>query len=166
MKKQFLGLILVCCLVLLVLLSFIFYNQFPIWTGKQIILKTNPVDPFDPFKGQYMQINYEISTIQNSNFSIGDSVYILLNKDESGIWRYSNYSKTKPESGDFILGKVGYVYGNTARIEYGVEQYYFERNAQFATSNLTIELKVASSGRASIIQLLQDGKPIEIKYQN
>ena len=52
-------------LVLLIVLSFIFYNEWPLLTGKKVVLATQPIDPFDPFRGQYMSINYEISRIKN-----------------------------------------------------------------------------------------------------
>jgi uncharacterized membrane-anchored protein len=166
MKKQFIALIGVICLVLVVLLSFILYNQWPFMTGKKVVLATQPVDPFDPFRGQYMTINYEISRISDvEGFSEGDSVFISLKEDEQGIWRKESVSKSKPDKGDFIKGEVTSVYGNSIRIEYGIEQFFFERHAELPTRNITVEAIVANSGRAKLVQLLHNGEPIKIEYE-
>ena len=57
---------------------------------------------------------------------------------------------------------------NSDRISviYGIEQYFFERNAEFPTSNISVEVSVANSGRAKISEILHNGKPVEINYTN
>lgn len=167
MKKQFIGLIVILALMLVMVLSVITYNQWPLMTGKKIILATQPIDPFDPFKGQYLNINYEISNINDvSGFKVGDMVYVSLKEDERGIWKKVAVSTSKPELGDFIKGKVKTGFGNNVRVEYGIEQFFFERHAELPMRNITVEAAVDSSGRAKIVQLLQNGKPIDIKYEN
>jgi uncharacterized membrane-anchored protein len=166
MKKQYIGLIIVVALVLGVTLSFVSYNQWPLLTGKRIVLATQPVDPFDPFMGQYLTINYEISRIPFiSGFFAEDNIYVILEEDSLGVWRRAGFSREKPTSGVFIHGRVTRADGEQAFVEYGIEQYYFERNAELPTANITVEAKVTSSGRAKIVQLLHNGKPVEIKYQ-
>ncbi len=166
MKKQTIGLISVVFLVLTIVLSFILYNEWPLLTGKKIVLAIQPIDPFDPFRGQYMSINYEISTINNvEGFIEGDSIYVTLEKDEQGIWRLKETSKTKPSEGIFIKGKITNSYDKRVWVEYGVEQFFFERNAMLPTSNISVEVRVSNSGRAKLVQLLKNGEPIEIEYE-
>ncbi len=166
MNKQIFGLIVAILLVLVILISFIFYNEWPLLTGKKIVLATQPIDPFDLFRGQYMSINYDISSINNvEGFDEGDSIYVLLEEDEQEIWRLKETSKTKPDRGVFIKGEVINSYDNSVRVEYGIEQYFFERNAKIPTSNITIEISVANSGRAKIVQLLQNSEPVKIEYE-
>lgn len=166
MKKEYKALLLVLLVVLIILGSFIFYNQWPLMTGEKIILATQPVDPFDPLRGQYMTINYEISRVENTaGINIGDTVYISLQEDDEGIWRLENVLQNKPLSGDFIKGTVERESGDDLIVKYGIEQYFFERNADVPTRNITVEVAVASSGRAKIVQLLQNGEPIEIEYE-
>lgn len=167
MKNKFIGLIVVISLVLIVLFSFIIYNEWPLMTGNKIVLATQPVDPFDPFMGQYITINYDISTISNTgDFKEKDTIYVSLKEDEKGIYRYQSASKLKPQNGDFIKGIVTSVYYDSVRVQYGIEQYFFERNANLPTRDITVEVSVASSGRAKISQLLYGGKPINIQYDN
>ena len=142
------------------------YNQWPFLTGKKIVLAIQPIDPFDLFRGQYITINYEISRINDvEGFKEGDSVFISLKEDELGIWRKESVSKWKPDKGDFIKGEVTSVYGNTLRVEYGIEQFFFERHAELPTINITVEAVVANSGRAKLVQLLHNSEPIKIEYE-
>lgn len=166
MKKRYLYLIIVLSLVFGSLLSFMLYNEWPLLTGKRIVLATRPVDPFDLFRGQYMAINYEISTIPNSGeFKEGDYVYVSLKKDNQSIWRYVSASKSRPSSGDFIKGKVERTTGSSAIVKYGIEQFFFERGADLPTTDITVEVALSDSGRARLVQLFHNGKPIEIKYR-
>ena len=166
MNKQFVGLFSVLALVLIVLSSFIMYNQWPLLSGKTVILDTRPVDPFDPFRGQYMVIAYEVSTVEASgDFEEGDRVYVALDEDPEGISRPQGVSQAKPQRGDFISGIVTSVSGNRLNVEYGIEQYFFERHASLPTTNITIEVGLAASGRGKIVQMLFNGEPIEIEYE-
>jgi uncharacterized membrane-anchored protein len=150
-----------------VFLGAVIYNQWPYWTGQTIVLATRPVDPFDPFRGQYIIINYEISRITGvaAGFSEGDLVYVRLKEDDSGVSRFDTASRTKPTAGEFIRGTVTSAYGDTVTVTYGIEQFFFEQNAQVPTINLTIEVMVSSGGRAKIKQLLQNGQRVNITYQ-
>jgi len=166
MKKQYLGLIIVISIVSLVLFSFILYNQWPLMVGKKVVLVTQPVDPFDLFRGQYMSINYEISRINGvEGFGKGDSIYIILKEDKQGIWRKEKVSKSKPQAEYFIKGKIAYTYKGGVRVKYGIEQFFFENHAKLPTRNITVEIGVTNSGRAKLSHLLHNGKPIEIEYE-
>ncbi len=164
--KQYIRLIIALSVLLGIAGIFILYLAWPQLTGQSIVLATRPVDPFDVLRGQYIIINYEISNIQKlEGIQEGDAVYIALKEDENKIWRYREATLTKPSQGIFIKGNVKSVYGDSMRIEYGIEQFFFERNADLPTTNMTVEVKVSSSGQARIIRLLHNGKPMEIKYQ-
>lgn len=141
----------------------------PLLTGKTMILATRPVDPFDPFMGQYMTISYEISQVSRaagaSQEKVPQTVYISLEEDNTGIFRYKDSSLEKPAHGDFIKGSTKSVSGNNMNVEYGIEQFYFERGATLPTQNITVEVKVSSTGQARISKLLHNGEPIKIKYR-
>ena len=152
--------------ILIVLLgAFIITLTWPLISGQTIVLATTPVDPFDPFRGQYLVINYEISVIPFiTGAESGDDIFVILNKDETGVYRYNTTSLNKPQNGIFIKGTIKSIYGNNINVKYGIEQYFFEKNAELPTQNITVEAKVAGSGQARIVQLLQNGDPIKIKY--
>ncbi len=143
--------------------TFILYLSWPLLTGETIVLDTRPVDPFDIFRGQYLTIGYEIASVPAiEGAKEGETVYVALREDEEEIWRYKDASLVRPK-GMFIKGEITSISGENMRIEYGIEQYFFERNAKVATRNMTVEVRV-SNGKARISQLLIDGEPIEIEY--
>jgi len=154
-------------IILLVVFSMIIVLAWPLLTGKTIVLATRQVDPFDVLRGQYINLNYEISSvpaIEKANFD--DTIYVELEKDQAGIWRYKSASLLKPSTGDFIKGKVTTNFGDTMQVRYGIEDYYFEKNAYLPRTNLTVELKVSGFGIARISRILYLGKPVSISYTN
>jgi uncharacterized membrane-anchored protein len=167
MKKKLINLFIVFLIILFVIISFISYNEWPMLTGNKIVLATQPVDPFDPFRGQYMIINYEISNLKNTEeFEEGDKIYVLLEEDNENIWRFKKSLRVKPLKGDFIKGEVENAMRGNINVRYGTEQFFFERHADVPTTNITVEVSVTNSGRAIFSQLLQHGKPVEIEYEN
>jgi uncharacterized membrane-anchored protein len=165
-KKKYLGLSLVLFMVLMVIIIAILYNHWPFLYGKKVILSTEPVDPFDPFKGQYMVINYEISRIQEARgFETGDKIFIILEEDSDNIWRMKDYSIFKPQAEYFIKGKVRSSYEGFIWVEYGIENFFFEKDAVLPTENITVEVAISNSGRARISRMLHNGKTIDIKYK-
>ena len=131
-----------------------------------MILATQPRDPFDIFRGQYMAIVYDISAIPLiEGAKEGNAVYVVLKEDQDNIWRFEKASLEKPRERTFIKGSIRAVNGNL-RVEYGIEQYFFERYAEFPTTNITVEAKVSKNGQARIVRLLHEGKPLRITYQN
>mgnify|MGYP001572134655 FL=1 len=164
--KQYTRLILGLAVLLVIAGIFTLYLSWPLLTGTTVILKTQPVDPFDVFRGQYMTINYEISGVGlPEGAKEGDSIYVLLKEGEDKIWHAEKTSLSKPDSGIFIRGTARQSRRGLS-LEYGIEQYFFERNAELPWRDLEIKVKIDSSGQARIVELLRNGKPVEIKYQN
>ena len=164
--NQYARLIIVLAVLLGISGSFLLYLAWPSLTGQTIVLALRPVDPFDPFRGQYIILNYEISNIPLADGAReGNAVYVTLKEDENKIWGHESASLEKPQRGTFIKGTVKSAYGGTMRVEYGIEQFFFERHADFPQRDLTVEVKVSSSGQARISQLLHEGKPINITYR-
>jgi uncharacterized membrane-anchored protein len=169
-KTEYIRLAIALGVLLLILGSFLLYLSLPYLSQKEVILATMPVDPFDPLRGQYIIIGYEIGSVPKiQDASVGDTVYISLSEDSEGVSRYSSASLTQPNSGDFIRGTITFIpdYSANMSIEYGIEQYFFERGATFNTRGMNVKVKLADSGRAAIVKLLDENlKPVEIVYEN
>ncbi len=113
----------------------------------------------------YIVINYEISTLPAiADVKEEQTVFVPLTPNEKGIWEAEEASLSKP-SGVFIRGNSKYVSGSEMTVEYGIEQFFFERNADLPTENITVEAKISSSGQARIVQLLHKGNPLKIEYK-
>jgi uncharacterized membrane-anchored protein len=164
-KNKQIRLILLISIIILILGIFLLYNAWPNLTGQRIILDTRAYDPFDPLRGQYMQIFYEINSLEGSGFIDGDTACVLLEEDSEGIHRPKDVSRNKFYDETFICGNVKYVSGDTLRVEYDIERFYFEKGASVPNRNITVEVAVSSGGRARITELLQNGEPVEIEYE-
>ena len=78
---------------LLIFSGFILYKEYTLRTGTEVMLKTVPIDPRDLFRGDYVTLNYEISTLnleeipaEDSYFEYNDRIYLALElKDGYGV---------------------------------------------------------------------------------
>jgi|SRR3989344_428252 len=167
-NKEYLKLVVVLVVLFSILGGFLLYVSYPLLGTKTVVLATQPVDPFDLIRGQYITIRYEIGSIPIiSGAESGDDVYIVLEEDKEGIFRYKTASLNKPSRDNlFIRGQIKSIYGDNMFIEYGIEQYFFERGAKFSTRGITVKVKLSDAGGARIVGLLEDGKPIKIAYEN
>ena len=167
-KKEYIRLILVLLVLFVILGSFLLYVSFPLLGTKTAVLATQPVDPFDLVRGQYITIGYEVSSVPKiPDANVGENVYVILKKDNEGISRYQDVSLKKPKEGIFIRGKIKSVSEENMRVEYGTEQYFFERNAKFNTRNMLVEVRLSDFGGARIVQLLDENqKPLDFEYKN
>lgn len=167
-NKEYLKLAIVLGVLLTILGGFLLYVSFPLLSSTSAVLATQPVDPFDLIRGQYVIIRYEIGTIPSiSGAEVGDSVYVVLEEDANGTSRYESASLGKPSGDDvFIKGQIDSIRGDNMGVEYGIEQYFFERGATFNTRGMEVEVRLSSGGRAAISELLEDGEPIEMEYRD
>ena len=163
MNPQYTRLIIVLVAIVGIAGIFILYLSFPLLTGTDVILKTQPVDPFDLLRGQYLIINYDISRVNLANAKEGDTIYVSLKEGDDKIWHAENASLNKPNSGVFIRGKAKQSWQSLG-VEYGIEQYFFERDAHIPRMD-SVKVKVDSSGQARIVELLMDGVALNITYK-
>ena len=154
-------------------------------SGTEVRLRTVPVDPRDLFRGDYVVLNYAISTVSDvkSERAIrrGDTIYVTLARDPDGFARASAASMNRPavngsdvviagrvvstsvcgvnEAGDFDCSTGR----NRLRVAYGLESYFVPQGSGKAietTDKARIEIvaAVSASGEAAIKRLLIDGK--------
>jgi len=153
--------------------GFIAFKEFTLQTGDEILLKTQPVDPRDLFRGDYVILRYDISTIsadslsyQGSDFKEDDKVYVLLNIDDQKIGSLTNIDKNKPSEGIFIEGTVKSTYNNRLNIEYGIESYFVPegkgREIERNLGKIYTKVAVDDFGNAVIKSLVLDGKDIDL----
>ena len=144
------------------LLAMIGRSQFTLLTGRKVVLEVVPVDPRDLFAGEYVRLNYKISSIALPPYEKSRKVYVKLKKD-GDYWQGAGVSETKPVVEDdevFVLGKTRKWGG----IEFGVERYYVpegravEIERMIRTTKIAAEVSVDRFGNAVITRLLADGK--------
>ena len=67
------ALLLVAALWLAILGGMVAINEHTLRTGREIVLKTVPVDPRDLFRGDYVTLRYDISRLQACCFTAGQN---------------------------------------------------------------------------------------------
>ncbi len=72
MKAKFWALVL---LQLFLLAGIVAYRQYWLATGERVLLRTEPVDPRDIFRGDYVRLGYGISTLDLDRLE-GDDKFV------------------------------------------------------------------------------------------
>ncbi|HPN85139.1 MAG TPA: GDYXXLXY domain-containing protein, partial [Victivallales bacterium] len=116
------------------------YREFIILKGKTVFLRTMPVDPSDPFRGDYVSLEYEISVIGKKDLKSGfpankgEVFYTVLKEEENGLFSLEYCSKEKPSQGElFIKGRYEYDWNfrgqsENFRLKYGIEKYFVQED--------------------------------------
>lgn len=133
MKRSYkIGIIVI--LQVLFLFGMIGISYYTLTTGTPVLLKAEPVDPWDMFRGEYVMLQYDISRIKSENLNIesnqNQNVYVVLEKGEK-YWNATGMYLDKPDLDSnqiFIKGELGYYDSrkNEYNITYGIESYYVE----------------------------------------
>jgi uncharacterized membrane-anchored protein len=137
----------------LALVALIGLNEVALATSDEVTLRTVPVDPVDLFRGRYVTLRYEISSLDvEEGIQPGDSVYVPLRETESA-WTGSFGYASPPADGKFIRGTVRRLAGQRADLEYGIETYYAdeeEARALERAGTLLVTVAVDDGGQARV----------------
>lgn len=152
-------------------------------TGTPILLKTEPVDPRSLFRGDYVILNYAISSLNydevegDDGFERHDAVYVLLREGEE-FWEPVSIHREMPAHGPesvVIRGEVRYS-GNWIggedragiNVNYGIGSYFVpegegrEIELPRNEGKVSIQVAVDGAGAAAIKAVLIDG---EVRYE-
>ena len=154
-------------------------------TGREIVLKTEPMDPRDLFKGHYVRLNYEISRIPREKVKdlkpgmtvgSGEPIHVILAPGEDGFWHLARARLAPPENmvpGRVMLtGRLKWSVAGTGTgtipVIYGVERYYAARKRALEVERLGrdrevplgIIVRVSPSGKAAIAGLMIEGRKV------
>ena len=156
----------------LILLGFIGYNYYTLNTGQEILLKTAPVDPRDIFRGDYVNLRYDISTIDLSNissdgyFNYGDNIFAVLRKGDK-FWDVRNIMNYRPSLQDnevCIKGVVTNRFNNNLIVTWGIESYFVPEGKGMEIErdirNVSVKVSVDRTCRALIKELYINENPV------
>jgi len=142
--------------ILLVPIGIIALNEFRLASGTHVLLHVEPVDPNDPFRGEYVALNYDISRVPVAGTTRpGGQVYVVLEK-RGRAWTGGRAVVDRPSDDEtFIRGE-----SRNGRIEYGIETYYVEEGESpryeraIASQELYVDVVLDDDGRAQIDKLV------------
>jgi uncharacterized membrane-anchored protein len=151
--------------------------------GKDVVLKTVPVDPRDLLRGDYVVLSYDISSIPVDKLvdkppteETDAQLSVRLSQGEDGFWHVAEaaFGALEAREDGSVIAKTQpfYFYPQSGSVdallsvEYGIERYYVPegegkpleeaRNAEA----LSVMARVDESGRMQIRTISIDGKPL------
>lgn len=143
-------------------------------SGRTVFLRTAPIDPRDPMRGDYVRFGYEISNVPLALCRDGTAtwskrdwreqrrlrdrrVYAIIRQDEEQVAELVALTDRKPDAGTFLRGRVQSVHPHGINVRFGVEAMFTEQGKARALENapqlqagvpLNIETRVSDGGLA------------------
>lgn len=137
-------------------------------TGKTVVLKVQPVDPYNILSGYYVTLGFDISRVDafpnargmSQGFSNGAWLYAIVEKGDDGTWKPVSLERelpaNLPDNRAALRGQI-----NHGAIRYGIEEFYIpeaqrDRIAEDLSKNVDqarVEIKVDRSGHAALERL-------------
>ena len=147
--------------------------------GTEVVLKTEPVDPRDLLRGDYVTLGYTISSFPateiegdfNVHYDESSPVYVALKKGEDGVWAKSRasvspFAELKPDE-VLIAGRARYGFtpktSDNLRIDYGIERFYVPEGegrvieAERNEMRIDAVVMIDANGKAQMKRLMDAG---------
>ena len=130
-------------------------------SGTTYRIETQPVDPRDLFRGDYVILSYPIAEPDKSlmkplELKWGDEVYVVLAENpESRFWEVVSVHREQPDHGELVL-KAQW---KGRQLDYGIRRYYVPEGKGNPEGKITVDIVLNRQGRAMIKQLYSDGEP-------
>jgi uncharacterized membrane-anchored protein len=127
-------------------------------SGREIVLPIVPVDPRDLFRGEYVRLGYDISTVP-AMLLVGPAparnaaFYVTLEKNPQGGWTPVKVTAAMPNETN----------PTSTRVNYGIESYFVPEGQGRRLEDLAREKKMAARvavdgrGNAAIKGLIIEG---------
>ncbi len=183
-KKSFWTLLVVVALVQSAALLKIVYDRDRLLkSGREITLPTQPLDPRDIFRGDYVTLGYDITSVKKSSTATdpdfnglerGAAAYVTLTPAPAGGWTLAHIGTQYPAvvaPGDVVIkGLVKSLWPSvcagesTAVLRYGIETYFVPEGMgraledQVWAHKIEAIVAVGSDGTAALKGLVVDGE--------
>ena len=172
-KKAFL----VFLFLLLAFFSFlILSNEYTLFFGEDVFLVTQPVDPRDLLRGDYVILSYQIENepeiqefITENNLKIGDTFYIILKKiyDNYGILESISLENSKNQLALRATVSRRSPWNDLYAVDLGIGKYFVPEGrgleVERITDGLHVLVAIDRKGIAKIKDLYYKGEKIDLK---
>lgn len=131
--------------------------------GKEFKFRTQPVDPFDAFRGRYVALRLEENhgvNIAGLNFKSGQKVFAQIVSGDDGFAKLVAVTRTAPGDTAFIKARVSYVNGNKVYLDLPVDRYYMEEAKAPKAEELYRKHSSGQVSDAYVVVKIIDGEPV------
>lgn len=143
------------------LLSLIYFNNNILKRGIPIQLALEPFDPIDPLRGNYLRLNFQLPKFPNDqNFTKGQKVFLQLQEDSTGFYRFNAVRAKRPENEYYIISRVNWADSKEVYVAVpsNLNRYYINQDkALKADSLLNAHINQEEPGSASLQVRLKGG---------
>jgi hypothetical protein len=138
--------------------------------GTTYRFKTQPVDPYDAFRGRYVQLGFVAARAEipeGLEVERGQRVYVPLTTDAEGFAGFGPVSSERP-GGDYLRVRLRYVDRKSATLVLPFDRFYMEEEAAPKAERLyrrsgqrpAYATVAVYRGRAALQDLFIDGMPV------
>ncbi len=142
-------LILLCAALQTGVLGYMVFGRESVVSGGQRIhMATAPIDPRDPFRGDFVRLRYPLNNLNSAPARWVDTekippkgaiIYAVLEQKPSGLFEVSHFTDRRPENGIFMRGRKSThsrAGGNRAGdVRFGIEQLFVEQGSGIDIEN-------------------------------
>ena len=178
MRKTYYTLAVFSCLALVQIatpLSTIARRELVLRNGQQFRFRTEPIDPYDAFRGRYVALRFEQAEValpDGVRFKWDQKVYARIGEDDQGFATIAEVTAERPREGAYVVAQVRWRRRNDViRLDLPFDRYYMDETAAPAAEDayrrhsrgnrrdayVTVRVK---DGVAVLEELYLDGKPI------
>lgn len=95
----------------------IFSSEDVLANGHQHKLRLQGYDPFDPFRGKYLRLNYEDRIPCDADLKEGDLAYVVFEQDSLGFSYFSHALANQPSHDNYMKTTMRNVYDGNGWIK-------------------------------------------------
>jgi uncharacterized membrane-anchored protein len=172
------GFILMVALQLYIPVQMINRKEAILRNGKEFKFRTAPIDPTDVFRGKYITLSFQATSLNVTNaqdWNQGDPIFVLMGEDEKGYVKINSISKEKPvDEENYVKASINYIANDTisyVSVDYPFDRFYMDefkaQGAQVAyqeaaidTNQVAYALVSIKDGDAVIKNVMIDDVPI------
>lgn len=125
-------------------------------TGEEYLLRVQPVDPIDPFRGAYVDLDYPDLGLDDERADDSGAegpVYVTLRRDGE-VWKASGDSRSRPDATPYLRCA-----DRDWRVRCGIESLFLpqdearEMEQRVATGDAVAVIRVDSRGNAALVRV-------------
>jgi uncharacterized membrane-anchored protein len=122
-------------------------------TGDEYLLRVAPVDPIDPFRGAYVDLDYPDLDLDRETPGDEGNVYIPLEED-GDLWVASGYTRERPSGPRYLTCN-----DRDWRLRCGIESLFLPQDeaasmqADLGDGSMVAVVKVDGRGNAALVRV-------------